>query len=77
MSTRSTNFLHQWFSNKLPDTVGADVISVSELTHKLFADAKALGIGRAEIEADSLYEAILGATVHHDAGGRIEGVLTG
>ena len=70
MSARGTNFFHQWLSNNLPETVRADVIPVSELTHKLFADAKALGISSAEIEEDtgSVYEAILDAIVHHDAG---------
>ena len=30
---------HQWLvANNCPETIGADVISVSELTHKLFAD---------------------------------------
>ena len=48
MSTRGTDFLHQWISNNVPDTVGADV-SVSEQAHKLFADAKAVGISRDEI----------------------------
>ncbi|RWE28936.1 MAG: DUF768 domain-containing protein, partial [Mesorhizobium sp.] len=48
----------------------ADVISVAELTQKLFADAKVVGIGSVEIEEDtgSVYEAILDAIVHHDAG---------
>lgn len=70
MSTRGTNFLHHWISNNVPETAGADVISVAELTQKLFADAKAVGIGSAEIEEDtgSVYEAILDAIVHHDAG---------
>ncbi len=66
MSTRGTNFLHKWISNNVPETVGADIISVSELTHKLFADAKALGIGSFEIEEDmgSAYEAIFDAVIH-------------
>ncbi|UVK38619.1 DUF768 domain-containing protein [Mesorhizobium sp. AR10] len=70
MSTRGTNYLHQWLSNNVPDTVGADVISVAELSHKLFADAKAVGISSIEIEEDtwSVYEAILDAVVHLDAG---------
>ncbi|UVK38624.1 DUF768 domain-containing protein [Mesorhizobium sp. AR10] len=38
------NFLHQWISSNVPETVGADVISVAKLTQKLFADVKALGI---------------------------------
>lgn len=70
MSTRGTDFLHKWISNNVPETVGSDVISVAELTQKLLADAKAVGIGSAEIEEDtgSIYEAILDAIVHHDAG---------
>ena len=70
MSTRGTNFLHKWISNNIPDTAGADVISVAELTQKLFADARAIGIGSVELEEDigSAYEAILDAIVRHDAG---------
>ena len=46
------------------------VISVDELTHKLIADAKALGIKRGEIdeEVDSLYRTILDAIVHYEPG---------
>ncbi|TIW75092.1 MAG: DUF768 domain-containing protein, partial [Mesorhizobium sp.] len=53
-----------------PDTVGADVISVAELTQKVFADAKSVGISSTEIEEDtgSVYEVILDAIVHHDPG---------
>ncbi|WP_136620840.1 MULTISPECIES: DUF768 domain-containing protein [Mesorhizobium] len=70
MSTRGTNFLYKWISSNIPATVGADIISVAELTQKLFADAKALGINSVEIEEDtgSVYEAILDVIVHHDAG---------
>jgi hypothetical protein len=70
MSTRGTNFLHQWLANTVPEAVRADVISVSELAQKLFADAKSLGISSTEIEEDtgSIYEAILDALVHHNAG---------
>jgi hypothetical protein len=70
MSTRAVNFLHKWISNNVPETVGADIVSVAELTQKLFADAKAIGIGSAEIEEEigSVYEVILDAIVHHDAG---------
>jgi hypothetical protein len=70
MSTRGTNFLHQWLANTVPEAIGADVISVSELAQKLFADAKSLGISSTEIEEDtgSVYEAVLDAIVHHDAG---------
>ncbi len=70
MSTRGTDFLYKWFVANVPDTVSTDVISVAELAQKLFADAKALGIGSVEIEEEigSAYEVILDAIVHHDAG---------
>ncbi|RWE32822.1 MAG: DUF768 domain-containing protein [Mesorhizobium sp.] len=70
MSTRGIDFLHQWIANNVPETAGADVISVAELTQKLFADAKLVGISSVEIEEDtgSVYEAMLDAIVHHDAG---------
>ena len=70
MSTRGINLLDQWLANNVPDTAKADVISVDELTHKLIADAKALGIKRGEIdeEVDSLYRTILDAIVHYDPG---------
>jgi len=70
MSSRGINFLDQWLANNVPETTKADVISVDELTNKLIADAKALGIKRAEIdeEIDSLYRTILDAIVHYDTG---------
>ncbi|PZV36907.1 DUF768 domain-containing protein [Mesorhizobium kowhaii] len=70
MSTHGVNFLDQWLSNNIPETTKADVISVDELTHKLFADAKSIGIRREEIdeEVDSLYRTILDAIVHHEPG---------
>ena len=70
MSTRGTDFLYSWIGANVPETVSADIISVSELTQKLFADAKAIGISSVEIEEDtgSVYEVILDAIVHHDAG---------
>ena len=70
MSSRGINFLDQWLANNVPETTKADVISVDELTNKLIADAKALGIKRAEIdeEVDSLYRTILDAIVHYDTG---------
>ena len=70
MSTRGTDFLYKWISANVPETVGADIISVAALTQKLFADAKAIGISSVEIEEDtgSVYETILDAIVHHDAG---------
>jgi hypothetical protein len=50
--------------------VKADVISIDELTHKLFADAQAIGIKRSEIdeEVDSLYRTLLDAIVHLEPG---------
>ncbi|BAV50983.1 hypothetical protein MesoLj113a_64970 [Mesorhizobium sp. 113-1-2] len=70
MSTRGIDFLDQWIANNVPETAKADVISVDELTHKLIADAKAIGIKRGEIdeEVDSLYRTILDAIVHYDPG---------
>jgi len=70
MSTRGINFLNQWIASNVPETAKADVISVDELTHKLIADAKALGIKRGEIdeEVDSLYRTIVDAIVHYDPG---------
>lgn len=70
MSTRGINFLDRWLANNVPETTKDDVISVDELTHKLIADAKALGIKRGEIdeEVDSLYRTILDAIVHYNPG---------
>ncbi|AZO75030.1 MAG: DUF768 domain-containing protein [Mesorhizobium sp.] len=70
MSTRGINFLHKWISNNISETVGADIISVAELTQKLFADAKAIGVDSTEIEEEigSVYEVIFDATVHREAG---------
>ncbi|OWK20752.1 hypothetical protein AJ88_26270 [Mesorhizobium amorphae CCBAU 01583] len=70
MSTRAVNFLHKWISNNVPETVGADIVSVAELTQELFADAKTIGIGSTEMEeeAGSVYEVILDAIVHYEAG---------
>ena len=70
MSTRGTDFLYKWIGVNVPATAGADVISAAELTQKLFEDAKAIGISSTEIEEDtgSVYEAILNAILHRDAG---------
>ncbi|WP_322414352.1 DUF768 domain-containing protein [Mesorhizobium huakuii] len=70
MSTRGINFLDRWLDNNVPETTKADVTSVDELTHKLIADAKALGIKRPEIDEEvySLYRTILDAIVHYDPG---------
>ncbi len=70
MSTSGTNFLHHWLSENVPETVGADVISVNELTNKLVVDAKRAGFTRDDIEEDteSLYQTILDAIVHYEPG---------
>ncbi|BAV45365.1 Protein of unknown function DUF768 [Mesorhizobium loti] len=70
MSTRGINFLDQWIANNVPETTKADVISVDELTHKLIADAKALGISSSEIEEETVnvYNTILDAIVHYEPG---------
>ena len=70
MSTRGADFLYKWISANVPETAGADIISVAELSQKLFADAKAIGISSVEIEEEtgSVYEVLLDAVVHHDAG---------
>ncbi|UVK43762.1 DUF768 domain-containing protein [Mesorhizobium sp. AR07] len=60
MNTREINFLHQWINVNVPETAKADVASITETTHNLFTDAKAVGIKRAEIDEklDSLYRAL-------------------
>ncbi|RWB25270.1 MAG: DUF768 domain-containing protein [Mesorhizobium sp.] len=70
MSARGITFLHKWIANSVPKTARPDVISINELTHKLFADAKSVGIRREEIdeEVDNLYRTILNAIVHFDPG---------
>ncbi|TGP18054.1 MULTISPECIES: DUF768 domain-containing protein [unclassified Mesorhizobium] len=64
MSERGAEFFGKWITdNVLRGSVGADIISVAELTTKLFADAKAAGISKDEIEEEigSAYEAIQAA----------------
>lgn len=70
MSTRGIDFLHQWIQNNVPETAKSDAVSISEITHKLFADAKALGIKREEIddEVDSLYRTLFEWIAHFEAG---------
>ncbi|TGQ77171.1 MULTISPECIES: DUF768 domain-containing protein [unclassified Mesorhizobium] len=67
MSARGSNFLDQWIANTVPETAHAEV---DELAHKLIANAKAIGIKRAEIdeEVDSLYRTILDAIIHFEPG---------
>ena len=70
MSTRGTNFLHQWLGAHVPETIGADVISVNQLTNKLVADSKAAGLARGDTEEDTenLYQTILDVIVHFEPG---------
>ncbi|CCV15385.1 DUF768 domain-containing protein [Mesorhizobium sp. STM 4661] len=70
MSKRGINFLHKWIENNVPETAKADVVSIDELTHKLIADAKSVGIKRDEIDedVDSLYRTILDAIIHFTPG---------
>ncbi|TIN20225.1 MAG: DUF768 domain-containing protein [Mesorhizobium sp.] len=70
MSTRDTNFLHQWLANNQAGMISADVLSIAEFIQELFADAKSLGISSTELQEDagSIYQAILDAIVHHERG---------
>ncbi|MBZ9849294.1 hypothetical protein LB565_15010 [Mesorhizobium sp. CA14] len=66
MSERGAEFFGRWITdNVMRGNVGADILSVAELTTKLFADARAAGISEEEIEEEvgSAYEAILAAIV--------------
>ncbi|RWE79625.1 hypothetical protein [Mesorhizobium sp.] len=69
MSERGAAFYGKWLTdNVLRGGVGADIISVAELTAKLFADARAAGVSEHEIEEEigSAYEAILAAIANPD-----------
>ncbi|TPI12674.1 DUF768 domain-containing protein [Mesorhizobium sp. B4-1-3] len=66
MSKRGAAFFGGWITdNVMRGNVGADIVSVAELTDKLFADARAAGISEEEIEEEigSAYEAILATIV--------------
>ncbi|PTE12389.1 DUF768 domain-containing protein [Mesorhizobium helmanticense] len=69
MSPVVANFVHEWISNNILNTAGSDAISVTELTEKLFADAKAVGITSSEAGGDTgtIYAMILDAIVQQDA----------
>ncbi|MES0041917.1 hypothetical protein [Mesorhizobium sp. M0091] len=58
------------FAYAFMSTRGVDAVSISEYTHKSYADAKALGIRREEIdeEVDGIYRTLGDAVVHFDAG---------
>ncbi|GLQ76901.1 hypothetical protein GCM10007881_04170 [Mesorhizobium huakuii] len=70
MSTRGINFLHQWIANNVPETAKPDAVSISEITHMLFSDAKTVGIKREEIdeEVESLYRTLFDWIVHYEPG---------
>lgn len=62
MSQRGAEFYGQWVSrNVMGANVGSDIISVADLTARLFAEAKAAKVPEHEIEEEvgSAYEAIL------------------
>ncbi|PBB18125.1 DUF768 domain-containing protein [Mesorhizobium sp. WSM4313] len=72
MSERGAEFFGGWITdNVMRGNVGADIVSVAELTAKLFADARAAGIAEDEIEEEvgSAYEAILAAIVGSEHSG--------
>lgn len=70
MSTHGANFLHKWIASNLDCVESADIISASELAQKLFADARAVGIGSNELEEDvgSVYQVVLEAIMHRQSG---------
>ncbi|TIV72739.1 MAG: DUF768 domain-containing protein [Mesorhizobium sp.] len=71
MSQRGAEFFGKWITdNVMRGSVGADIISVAELTTKLFADARAAGISEDEIEEEvgSAYDAIRTAIVGPEEG---------
>lgn len=73
MSERGAEFFGKWITdNVMRGKVGADIVSVAELTAKLFADARAAGISEEEIqeEVGSAYEAILAAIVGSEDTGK-------
>ncbi|MGX5830216.1 DUF768 domain-containing protein [Mesorhizobium sp. 43Arga] len=43
LSTRGINFLHRWISSNVPETSKSEVVSIHELTHKLFSDGQSAG----------------------------------
>ena len=79
MSARGITFLHKWIANNVPETARSDMISINELTHNLFADAKSVGIRREEIDedVDSLYRTILDAMCISTRDCRSNGSSTG
>ena len=70
MSRRDINFLQKWITNNLDPVESADIISIAELAQKLFADAKAIGIGSNELEEEigSVYQVVLEAILYRPGG---------
>jgi hypothetical protein len=70
MSTRGINFLHRWIENNVPETANADVVSIDDLTRRLFDDARSAGIQRGEIDEEvySLYRVLVDAVAYFDPG---------
>ncbi|MBZ9870476.1 hypothetical protein LB542_06350 [Mesorhizobium sp. BR1-1-9] len=69
MSEHGAEFFGMWITkNVMRGSVGADIISIAEMAHKLFSDAKAAGISEHKIEEEigSAYEAIHAAIVGPD-----------
>lgn len=59
MSARGSFFLRQWISDNVPAASADELVSVTELTERLFDDAKAQGIRSTEIQEDgSVYDII-------------------
>ncbi|TRC98263.1 DUF768 domain-containing protein [Mesorhizobium sp. WSM4303] len=52
MSTRGTNFIHQWIGDNLDEIGDADETTIAEMVMKLFADAQVIGISEVELEED-------------------------
>ncbi|QPC93014.1 DUF768 domain-containing protein [Mesorhizobium sp. INR15] len=70
MSTRGTDFLHEWLGENLPTMTGPDIISVADAIQRMTRAAKLRGIGMEEIEEEtgSVYETVLDAIMHNEPG---------
>ncbi|MER9733031.1 hypothetical protein [Mesorhizobium sp. M0217] len=70
MSTRGINFLDKWVADHLPDAITDDPVAISDLADEVMKAADSAGIGVDEIteEVGSVFEVILDAMQHRDAG---------
>lgn len=70
MSTRGINFLDKWVADHLPDAITDDPVAISDLADEVMEAADSAGIGVDEIteEVGSVFEVILDAMQHRDAG---------